>query len=461
MDLHFFLRKRSVRFYPLVFFLLVAMLLLSPDTLGKTAHAQGMSARVATATASTPGIWETNEVFVNTLYEQGLGREPDAAGYAGWVSALESVGTSHLSSAQYVAMSVFSTEYAARNRTNTQYVDDLYNAVLQRSPDAAGEAGWIANLNNGGSRSDVLHSFTESPEFSSDANRLVGATKFTVPAAGPFPFMYTIPAGQSIKSAVTLTPGGQTYYDPSDGANDACPSSLSSTDGKTVVDNNVDTDDGTSPDGTGSCTYSLAASTDVQCPNGTVLSQDEINQGTTDLTNAGVSSGDITAYQNDPCSVLTDSAVIIDNGTVIAGPPQGDFRPLKDYSTGNTIGYCGHINTSYYIQSHLFGNARLASIQLSQYVCSQGQDLTDGGGGKPVEPDVAITPSILGNLYGLSVVTQSHLEIGSNGSAKGLWVIDLRVSIAPINPFSGKSTRVFEQFFYLDINKVPNCVNGC
>jgi len=265
MDLHVFLRRRSVRLYPLVFFLLVAMLLLSPDTLGKTAHAQGMNARVATATVPTPGIWKTNEAFVNTLYEQALGREPDAAGYAGWVSALEPVRTYHLSSAQYVAESFFSTEYAARNRTNTQYVDDLYNAILQRTPDAAGEAGWIASLDNGGSRDSVFYGFIYSPEFANDVNGLVKATTFTVPAAGPFPFTYTVPAGQSIQSAIILTPGGQTYYDPSDGANDACPSSLSSTDGNTVVDNNVDTDDGTNPDGTGSCTYSLAASATSKC----------------------------------------------------------------------------------------------------------------------------------------------------------------------------------------------------
>ena len=209
---------------------------------------------------------------------------------------------------------------------------------------------------------------------------------------------------------------------------------------------------------------SRIANDDVTCTNAdgssVVLTQDQIDQGTVDLTNAGLSSDQIAAYQSDPCSLLNDTPAITDEGTLIAGPPQGDFQPLQD-SNGNTIGYCGHANIDYDVQSHLFLNADLAGIHLSQYVCSQGNDLTDGSGGKPSEPDMSITPSLLGGFYGITATTQSHLEIGSNGSAKGLWVIDLKVSVSPINPFSGKTARTFDQFFYLDISKIPNCLQGC
>jgi len=261
MKSRFLLRKSGVRLYPLAF-LLLAVVLLSPAVLVKTAHANVVASKVNTDTTNAQ-TWKSNDDFVNTMYKQVLGRSPDTDGYNGWVDRLNHAATSggHVALARQAASTFFTgDEYAARNRTDVQYVDDLYNGILQRTPDAAGEAGWVANLTDGTSRADVLSGFVRSGEFVDDASRLVTATTFTVPAIGPNAFTYTAPDGQIINSAVILTPAGQTFYDPSDKDNEACASSLSSSNARTVVAPSLDTDENAG----GSCTYSFVALA-VQC----------------------------------------------------------------------------------------------------------------------------------------------------------------------------------------------------
>ncbi len=48
--------------------------------------------------------------------------------------------------------------------SNNNYVTALYRDLLNRTPDAAGFAGWVGLLNNGGSRTFVASSFEQSPE---------------------------------------------------------------------------------------------------------------------------------------------------------------------------------------------------------------------------------------------------------------------------------------------------------
>ena len=57
----------------------------------------------------------------------------------------------------------FQSLYGA-NRTNNQFVDLLYQNVLDRNPDAGGYAYWNAKLANGLSRADVLAYLSESTE---------------------------------------------------------------------------------------------------------------------------------------------------------------------------------------------------------------------------------------------------------------------------------------------------------
>ena len=102
------------------------------------------------------------EGFVTRLYAICLGREPDDAGKASWVSKLKSGATSG-SEAAYGF--VFSTEFKNKNYGNTEYVKQLYRAFMGREYDAAGLNNWVASLNAGTGREEVFNGFAQSAEF--------------------------------------------------------------------------------------------------------------------------------------------------------------------------------------------------------------------------------------------------------------------------------------------------------
>ena len=102
------------------------------------------------------------EGFVERCYTVILGRDSDPDGLIYWTEALkngERVGTN-------VAYGfVFSTEYADRNRTNEEFVNDMYSLVLDREADAGGYEYWCTKLENGETRQQVYGGFVNSPEF--------------------------------------------------------------------------------------------------------------------------------------------------------------------------------------------------------------------------------------------------------------------------------------------------------
>jgi len=64
-------------------------------------------------------------------------------------------------SSQFLA----SAEYVARATTNSQYVVDLYYALLQRGAETDGYNYWVGQLNGGFlTRSQVRQQFLTSPE---------------------------------------------------------------------------------------------------------------------------------------------------------------------------------------------------------------------------------------------------------------------------------------------------------
>ncbi len=123
---------------------------------------------------------EVDTVF--DFYRGLLARLPDSAGLAYWVQqfraaqcagggaeAIRSLADSI--SGQFAA----GAEYAARNRTNAEYVSDLYNAFLRRGGDLAGVLFWISELDKGArTRDQVRDEFLASPEFSIRIQGVVG-----------------------------------------------------------------------------------------------------------------------------------------------------------------------------------------------------------------------------------------------------------------------------------------------
>ena len=112
--------------------------------------------------------------FVTALYQNALGRAPDAAGLAGWISAIDT-------GQQTRAQVLMGFSESAENRANTanrvaagiwdvsegaSEVARLYDTALGRLPDAGGFNGWVTALNGGSSLQALANSFVTSPEFS-------------------------------------------------------------------------------------------------------------------------------------------------------------------------------------------------------------------------------------------------------------------------------------------------------
>jgi alpha-tubulin suppressor-like RCC1 family protein len=91
--------------------------------------------------AATYGALD-NTQFVTLLYNNVLGRAPDAAGLAGWVSLL---GSGYTRGQVLLGFSE-STEYQAA-KFNEVYVTMMYVGMLRRSPEPGGYNGWLAYLN--------------------------------------------------------------------------------------------------------------------------------------------------------------------------------------------------------------------------------------------------------------------------------------------------------------------------
>lgn len=99
--------------------------------------------------------------FVYRLYDNCLGRVPDAQGLEDWCTALQ-----NRSSGTTVASGfVFSAEYKKRHTDNGEYVDMLYQTILGRASDAAGRKSWKNLLDYSNTREHVLNGFMYSPEF--------------------------------------------------------------------------------------------------------------------------------------------------------------------------------------------------------------------------------------------------------------------------------------------------------
>ncbi len=104
---------------------------------------------------------------VYRMYLSAFGRVPDPGGQQQWVAALES-GTPLLTAAQdFIVSPEFITRYGA-NVSNAAFVTLLYENVLGRPPDAKGLGDWIGAMGSGLSEAQMLVDFSESPEHISD-----------------------------------------------------------------------------------------------------------------------------------------------------------------------------------------------------------------------------------------------------------------------------------------------------
>ena len=122
-----------------------------------TENRQALSAATNTSYAGTV------EEEVARLYSTAFLRNADPAGFANWTTALLNGTTVGQVAAQFVTSAEFIADYGA-GQGNAAFVTSLYQNALGRGPDAAGQASWVAALNSGLARSDLLVTFSDSAE---------------------------------------------------------------------------------------------------------------------------------------------------------------------------------------------------------------------------------------------------------------------------------------------------------
>ncbi|MDQ3802888.1 MAG: DUF4214 domain-containing protein [Acidobacteriota bacterium] len=116
------------------------------------------------------------EQFVRDFYQGALARQPNSTELQNWVSALRTAYSQGqaalLTKAKDLGRALFqSAEYAARNRTDRDFVADLYRGYLQRAPDQAGWDYWTGVVASAG-REAVRQAFEGSAEFDYGVNGL-------------------------------------------------------------------------------------------------------------------------------------------------------------------------------------------------------------------------------------------------------------------------------------------------
>jgi CSLREA domain-containing protein len=104
--------------------------------------------------------------MVNNFYRGLLSRIPDTAGLNYWVNQLRDAQCRGDEQAlkdlaeDISTLFLYSDEYQSKHRSNTEYVEDLYDAIMRRAPDPGGMAYWISVLDESSKdRHEVLKFF--------------------------------------------------------------------------------------------------------------------------------------------------------------------------------------------------------------------------------------------------------------------------------------------------------------
>jgi hypothetical protein len=104
-----------------------------------------------------------NQGYVTRLYQNVLGRAPDATGNAHWLGLLN---RNEMSRGQVLAG--FSESQEHRNTTaNSVFVEMMYLGMLRRSSEPAGFTSWVNQFNAGAPRVNLINGFLGSAEYRS------------------------------------------------------------------------------------------------------------------------------------------------------------------------------------------------------------------------------------------------------------------------------------------------------
>lgn len=99
--------------------------------------------------------------IIEAAYEKYLGRQADPAGLIAWTAQMQGGLSDEVLEAYFIGSPEY---YLHSGGTDKGWVDAMYENLLGRAPDAAGEAYWVAALGTGANRGSVAYDFTVSPE---------------------------------------------------------------------------------------------------------------------------------------------------------------------------------------------------------------------------------------------------------------------------------------------------------
>ena len=102
-----------------------------------------------------------NSQFVTLVYQNVLGRAPDAAGLAYWVGQLDGA---FMTRGQVMVGFSESPEYQGSSYSRV-FVTMMYYGMLHRMPDQAGFNYWVAQLAGGASALDLINGVLGSAEY--------------------------------------------------------------------------------------------------------------------------------------------------------------------------------------------------------------------------------------------------------------------------------------------------------
>ena len=105
---------------------------------------------------------EKIKAFVTRCYRVILSREPDAGGLNDWTNQLKS---GKKCAAEIIEAFVNSNEFKNKHLSDSDSVEILYKAMLDRASDSEGKRYWLGYLNGGNTLSVVIDGFCRSTEF--------------------------------------------------------------------------------------------------------------------------------------------------------------------------------------------------------------------------------------------------------------------------------------------------------
>jgi hypothetical protein len=105
---------------------------------------------------------DTNEAFIQRLYEGLLGRSYDAPGMEAWIYQMDHGATKEAVAAGFLA----SAEYLTRPQPadETAFIASLYTGFLGRAADAGGMAAWLSAPVQAGGNAWIVANFDDQPE---------------------------------------------------------------------------------------------------------------------------------------------------------------------------------------------------------------------------------------------------------------------------------------------------------